>query len=102
MVPYSLLNIAANIKIETKAGTAHGKINIVRIVFLNLTLWSFTSTAKNNPKAICNVVATNVQTMVHENTLIKVFFQMGTVTKFTKLSNPTQSNKFFGGELYKS
>src|SRR5690625_1152281 len=102
IAPNSSLNIAEKINIETKPGTAHGKINMVRISFLNLTGLSLTSTARNKPRAICKVVATNVQTIVHENTLKNVFFHNGTVMRLLKFSNPTQSTKCRGGELYKS
>src|SRR5699024_11246342 len=44
------LNNAANIKIDTKAGTAHGKISTVRIVRLNLIRLSFTSTDRKSTR----------------------------------------------------
>src|SRR5690625_4641571 len=102
IVPNSSLNIAEKTKIDTNPGTAHGKIKIVRIVFLNFTLLSFARIAKNRPNAIWNVVATSVQIIVHEKTLINVFFQSGTVRRFLKLSKPIQSTKCLGGELYRS
>src|SRR5699024_12880434 len=46
------LNNAANIKIDTKAGTAHGKISTVRIDRFNLIRLSFTSNAQNTPRTI--------------------------------------------------
>src|SRR5699024_3933983 len=94
------LNSAVKIKMDTNAGTAHGKINTVRIVRLNLIRLSLTKSAKNKPSTIWNVVASTVQTIVHVNTLKKVSFHISMVKRDLKLSKPTQCNKFLGGELY--
>src|SRR5699024_1876313 len=102
IVPKLSLNIVANMMIETKPGTAHGKIKIVLINLLNFTRLSFANIAKNKPKQICNVVATNVHTTVHEKTDTNVFFHSGILIKSLKFSRPTQFKRFLGGELYKS
>ncbi len=85
------LKSAEKIKIDTNAGTAQGKISTVRIVRLNLIRLSLTSKAKKKPRAICNVVATTVQTIVQVNTLKNVFFHISILMRSVKLANPTQS-----------
>src|SRR5699024_7456847 len=100
MAPNVGLNSAEKIKMDTKAGTAHGSISTVRIVRLNLIRLSLTKSAKNKPSTICKVVARNVQTIVHVNTLKNVSFQMPIVNKSVKFLKPTQFNKFRGGALY--
>src|SRR5699024_7165295 len=97
MAPKVGLNNAEKIKMDTNAGTAHGKISTVRIVRLNLIRLSLTKSAKNNPRTICKVVAKNVHTIVHEKTLKNVSFQIPIVNKSLKFSKPTQFNKFLGG-----
>src|SRR5690625_6169608 len=92
MAPKVGLNNAEKIKIDTKAGTAHGKIRKVRIVRLNLIRLSLTNKAKKKPSNTCNVVATTVQTIVHVKTLINVSFHIPTCVnaldrKITRLNS---------------
>ncbi|SIB43326.1 Uncharacterised protein [Mycobacteroides abscessus subsp. abscessus] len=77
MAPNVSLNRPEKIRMDTNAGTAHGRIRIVLMIAFPFRSFWLTSTARKTPRAIWNVVAPNV-------------------TSLAKLSNATQSISFAG------
>ena len=68
MAPADGLNIFEKVKIEMKAGTAHGNNRITPKKRRNLMNGWFIRIARKMPRPTCKVVANRVQMTVHENT----------------------------------
>ena len=64
---------------------------------LNFILLLLVIIAKSNPAAKLNIVVKIAQTRVHPATTKKVLDNSLYFISLTKLSNPTQSNRFLGG-----
>ena len=70
--PNCPLNNCWKFNCEIKAGTAHGKIKILRQIFLPTTRLLFKITAWNNPKKNGAAVEITAKIIVHKNTFQKV------------------------------
>ena len=102
MAPTLSLNMLLNVKIVTKAGTAHGSKKITpKIRFPLINGW-FAMIAVKIPITIWAVEAQRAQIMVQPSTEPNAVRKVLNFQIFVKLLNPTQSSNAPGGKCLKS